>query len=136
MPGKSWILQYSVAAEEREAPNRGGNQVVYLSGETLTPPWPEKKFDFRRPAIERGAANRTIVLHGRIQEDGAVQAIKVHRGVQQNVDLLALAAFQQWKFRPATRAGKPVAVEILVGIPAEIAGLSQNGLVSDPVRPK
>jgi outer membrane biosynthesis protein TonB len=35
------------------------------------------------------------------------------------MDAAARAAFGKWKFKPAMRDGKPVPVEILVGIPIE-----------------
>jgi hypothetical protein len=120
MPGKNWILQYSAhaaRAENNAAATPGRNQVIALGRDTLTPPWPEKKFDFRRSAIDPALASRTIILHGRIREDGTVETIKVHRGVQMELDQMAMAAFRRWIFRPATRGGKPIAVEILVGIP-------------------
>ena len=41
------------------------------------------------------------------------------------MDEAARVAFSQWKFKPAVRDGKPVAVEILVGVPTEDPG---NGI--------
>ena len=42
------------------------------------------------------------------------------------MDEAARAAFSQWKFKPALRDGKPVPVEILVGIPTEDPGSGMN----------
>jgi outer membrane biosynthesis protein TonB len=36
------------------------------------------------------------------------------------MDEAARLAFSRWKFKPAMRAGKPVAIELLVGIPPAI----------------
>jgi outer membrane biosynthesis protein TonB len=58
-----------------------------------------------------------IILRGIIREDGAVSELKILQGLLEAVDQAALAAFGRWKFRPALRADKPIAVEILVGIP-------------------
>jgi hypothetical protein len=120
MPHKSWILQYSPLPEASSASNRTPTQAVVALRDNLTPPWPEKKFDFRRPPIPSERSNRLIILHGRIREDGTVEELKVHQGVQADADQIALAAFRQWVFRPATRGGKPIPVEILVGIPAAV----------------
>ena len=127
MPHKNWILQYSPAAEAGSAPDRGSGQIVATLKDSLTPPWAEKRFDFRRPALPPQKSNLMIILHGEIQEDGTVNGLKVHQGVQPDADQIALAAFSQWKFRPATRGGKPIRVEILVGIPAAGAGGGVTG---------
>ena len=58
-----------------------------------------------------------IVLHGIIDKDGAVQKLNIYQGVKNLADQAALAAFDRWKFKPALENGKPIAVEILVGIP-------------------
>jgi hypothetical protein len=116
MPNRNWVLEYSlVPAEPATAPS---GQITLAPEETLAPPRAERRFDFYRPALEPAKNTRTIVLHGRIGEDGTVQDLKVLQKVQEEADQLAMAAFSQWRFRPATRKGQPVAVEILVGIPA------------------
>ncbi len=58
-----------------------------------------------------------IVLHGIIHEDGSVSDLTVLQGLDPTSDAAARAAFSRWKFKPALRAGTPVALEILVGIP-------------------
>jgi outer membrane biosynthesis protein TonB len=45
-----------------------------------------------------------------------VDNLKVYQGVLKEMDETALAALSKWKFAPAKRGGKPVAVQILVGI--------------------
>jgi hypothetical protein len=61
-----------------------------------------------------------IILRGFIGEDGSVDGVHVHQGVEPAADQLALAAFSQWRFRPVLRKNEPVKVEFLVGIPAYI----------------
>lgn len=118
MKNKDWVLEYTLGTDGNPpSETRQGGMVAALQ-DSLAPPWPEKKFDFYRPPIAQERMNRTIVLRGKIGEDGTVKDLNVLQGLQEDVDRLALAAFSQWKFRPATRGGKPVGVEILVGIPA------------------
>ena len=57
-----------------------------------------------------------LILKGEIREDGAVDKLEVYRGVLKEIDDIALAALGKWKFAPAKRGEKPVAVQILVGI--------------------
>ena len=58
-----------------------------------------------------------IILHGFIHEDGSVSDLSVVQGLDATSNAVAIAAFSRWKFKPALRAGAPVAVEVLVGIP-------------------
>ena len=117
MPDRSWVLEYSVIPSGKEAGARSGT--ITLSGDSsVTPPFPKQKFDFYRPASIPPRSTRRIVLHGVIREDGAVEDLKVLQGVQADSDELARLTFSQWKFRPASQGNQPIAVEILVGIPA------------------
>jgi hypothetical protein len=117
MPERNWVLEYSVIPSGEEKAVRSG--AIQLSMDNgLAPPYPKEKFDFYRPASVPQRGNRRIVLHGVIREDGAVEELKVLQGVHAEADELARVAFSQWKFRPASRGDQPVAVEILVGIPA------------------
>jgi TonB family protein len=119
MPDKNWILQYcaresSAASQDRERPS-----VEIRLESPIVPPAAVEQFDFRRPPVSESDANRreTIILQGVIGEDGSVGELKVLQGLHETVDQAALAAFSRWKFRPAQRSMKPIAVEILVGIP-------------------
>jgi len=61
-------------------------------------------------------------LHGHIREDGSVENLEILQGVEPTINEAARAAFARWKFSPALQAGNPVAVEILVGVPAIVPG--------------
>jgi hypothetical protein len=82
----------------------------------LLPPDPVEEFDFRRMPVPDDHASKMIVLKGTIREDGFVDNLNVYQGVLKEMDEIALAAFSKWKFTPARRGGKTVAVQILVGI--------------------
>jgi len=118
MPDKNWILQYcardsSGATQDRERPS------VEIQLEVpIVPPAAVEQFDFHRPPVPAADPSRRdmIILQGVILEDGSVGELKVYKGFGV-VDQAALAAFNRWKFRPAQRSNKPIAVEILVGIP-------------------
>jgi TonB family protein len=59
----------------------------------------------------------TVTLYAVIHSDGAVSDVKVLQSVDERLDPYASAALTKWKFRPATRNGKPVALETVVVIP-------------------
>jgi TonB family protein len=48
------------------------------------------------------------------------------RSLDARLDASALEAFSKWKFDPATSAGAPVDVEVVVEIPFQLAPLENN----------
>jgi protein TonB len=117
MPGKNWILQY--CAHDDSPKMTPLTRLVQMRAEPLlTPPRVLDQFDFHRPPADQAPADATIILHGLIRADGTVGNVEVLQGLDPTLDGAAVAAFARWKFSPALRGGSPVAVEILVGIPA------------------
>ncbi len=116
MPVANWTLEYCTAGEP-SAPQPRNSATVQLE-EPIVPPAPLQTFDFSRLPISKPNVPKNIILKGSIQEDGSVANLRVYQGVMREVDEVARDAFNLWRFAPAMRAGKPVAVEILVGIPS------------------
>jgi TonB family protein len=119
MPGKGWTLQYCQSGNSAAKPaaqNRSG--VVRLES-GLVPPDAESRFDFRRLPVPFEKKNKMIVLKGTIKEDGTVDGLQVYQSIVPEMDEAARAAFSRWKFKPALREGKAVAIDILVGVPTE-----------------
>jgi hypothetical protein len=121
MPGKNWILQYC-AHDDAPKPAHASRVVQIHLQPLLTPPRALDQFDFHRPPVDQVPADAMIILHGLIRADGTVGNLEVLQGLEQTINDAAPAAFAHWKFTPALRAGSPVAVEILVGIPAGLSG--------------
>lgn len=120
MPETNWTLQYCVRDDpnvEQAPKTTGSTTTVYLQS-GLVPPVPESQFDFKRVPVPPEKSRKLIVLRGTIREDGTVGDVQVYSGVLPQMDEAARLAFSRWKFTPALRSGKPVAVEILVGIAA------------------
>jgi len=118
MPGKSWTLQYCQLAAASSTPEHRSPAKVVQFGPGLVPPIPEARFDFRRENVPAEKSHEMIILHGVISETGTVRDVRVLQGVTSELDKAATEALRRWEFRPATLGGRPVAVEILVGIPA------------------
>jgi len=116
MPGKSWVLQYCVANPGSPQAPRSRAVAAHLD-HGLVPPSPREQFDFHRPPVPPDKTDELIVLHGTIREDGSIGDLRVLRGVDRVADEAALAAFSQWRFDPGLRDGKPVLLNILVGVP-------------------
>jgi len=120
MPGKSWTLQFCQA--KHEAPTKAaplGRSAVVRIEEGLLPPDPELRFDFRRLPLPPENAHKLILLKGLIREDGTVGLVQIYRSLLPPMDEAARLALSRWKFKPATRGGQPISVEILVGVPSD-----------------
>jgi hypothetical protein len=116
MPGKSWILEY--CAHEGSGEVASGTRSVQISIQPpLSPPAAIAQFDFHRPPQPPDTLSSMIILHGIIRVDGSVSDLVVLQGLDAMSDAAAVAAFLRWKFQPAQRAGAPVELEVLLGIP-------------------
>jgi Gram-negative bacterial TonB protein C-terminal len=119
--GKGWTLQFCQSpvpgAAEPPAPRAYAN-VVHME-QALVPPEAETRFDFKRTPLPFEKLHKYVILKGRIDEEGKVADLKVHRGLSNEMDAAAKLAFSQWTFKPAVKAGKPVSIDILVGIPSD-----------------
>jgi len=118
MPGGPWILEYCELRDPATPARSTTQRRMIRIGGPLAPPEPEEKFDFHRPPVPTDKRDSHVVLHGIIREDGSVGRLTALQGMGPEMQQAALAAFRKWKFTPALGGGKPVAVEILMGIPA------------------
>ncbi len=116
MPGTSWILQYC-AQEKPLQQTSDTHNVMIAMAPPLTPPAVIDQFDFHRPPQPAGTQSSMIILHGSITADGAVKDLSVVQGLDPISNEAAMLAFSRWKFKPATKLGAPIALDILVGIP-------------------
>jgi TonB family protein len=106
----SWILNFA-QLEERGSPfNRSRGM---LSG-----PIPVIKVDPKYPPeLIHEHVEGEVVLYAIVRANGSVGDIQIVRKVDPRLDLYAVQALAQWKFRPATRDGVPVDIEAVVHIP-------------------
>ena len=129
MNNSNWTMQYCQKSSPSSGTPDADSQSTVLRLETgLVPPDPDldSRFDFKRLSVPPGKARQMIVLKGKLREDGTVDDLEVYQGLVPEMDEAARLAFSRWKFRPAMRAGKPVAIEVLVGIPPEIVAGGQS----------
>ncbi|HLY57374.1 MAG TPA: energy transducer TonB [Stellaceae bacterium] len=91
---------------EADLPVEAGGAVVspvLIESSGVKPVYPEEAL---RDGLEGLVVLEAIVdEHGRVGHD-----IKVVRGLGHGFDEAAIAAVRQWRFRPATRYGKPIKV--------------------------
>jgi hypothetical protein len=119
MPGKAWTLQFCQAGDHPEkGPSQTNSAVVHME-QGITPPDAEDRFDFKRLPLPEDKIHKLIVLKGLLREDGTIEGLQVHQGLLPLMDEAARLAFSKWKFKPASRGGKAIPVDILVGIPSD-----------------
>jgi hypothetical protein len=119
MPGSSWTMQYCDKSALARNPTTDSRAAVVQLETPLVPPDVDltHRFDFKRVPVPPDKSHRMIILKGTIAPDGTVEHVVVYQGVVPEMDEAARIAFSRWRFKPAMRNGKPLEVEILVGIP-------------------
>jgi len=117
MPGRPWTLQYCQSGLAAPTQHMNSNVVHMETG--VVPPDAATRFDFKRVVVPFEKKGKPIVLKGVITDDGSVSELKVYQGVVPGMDDAARVAFSRWKFKPALKDGKAVAVDVLVGVPTE-----------------
>jgi protein TonB len=87
----------------------------------LIGPEPKEKSDPGYPLeLRRQNVQGTVTLYAVIHSDGSVGDVRVLNSPDERLDAFASSAFGRWKFLPATKNGKPVALEAVVVIPFRI----------------
>ena len=107
----SWILNFAELHPEHP----------HMTATDLASPVPLRKVDPKYPpTLVAERVEGEVVLYGVIAADGSVGQIQVVRGVDDLLDENAKSALAQWKFKPATKAGEPIDVEVIAHIPFRI----------------
>ena len=111
---KEWILQYAMPGDKGAPLQRGG--VVQLTN--VAPIGAPYAFVIFRPMVKfRDLDAQYAFIHGRVDQAGRFQELEeAGPSVLDNASDI-IAALKLWEFRPATRDGVPVALEILLCIP-------------------
>lgn len=104
----SWVIKF--------AELDGGGKV----GELLEPVATEKSDPGYPLELIRANVHGMVTLYAVINADGKVGDIRVLNSPDERLDSYAAKALASWKFLPAERAGKPVAVEAVVEIPFRV----------------
>ena len=101
----SWVMHF---AELQPDPKKGDLYQPYVTQQS-DPGYPLE--------LIRANVHGRVTLYAVIHSDGKVGDIRVLNSPDERLDSWATAALARWKFMPALRGGKPVAVEALVEIP-------------------
>jgi TonB family protein len=81
-------------------------------------------------ARERGIEG-IVTVGARVEPDGHVSTVRVVQGLGAGLDQNAIVALRQWRFRPGTRAGAPVAMDAEVDIEFNLRNDAVNALIAN-----
>jgi TonB family protein len=79
----------------------------------------------------RGRVEGIVTIGVRVSDDGQLLAARVVRGLGAGLDQNALVALRQWRFVPATRRGRPVAMDVEVDIEFSLQHEAVNELIAN-----
>jgi protein TonB len=109
------ILILAVLATVLAAPVLAQTGPVYKIGKGVTAPQLIKEV---KPRYTESAKTRRITgvveVRAVVLADGNVGDVTVTRSLDDELDREAVNATRQWTFKPGTREGKPVAVEVSI----------------------
>lgn len=97
---------------------------------------PPEIVEYTTPPLYSDEARRRgieglVTVAARVDADGRVSAARVVRGLGSGLDQNALVALRQWRFRPGTRAGAPIALWAEVDIEFSLRNEAMNALVAN-----
>jgi TonB family protein len=85
------------------------NDMVSLVGPGVIPPQAVRVVNLRSPRV--GAAG-TVVLDVVLLEDGTPRIVRILQSLGATADDMAVRAFEQWRFSPAQKDGRPIKVRM------------------------
>jgi TonB family protein len=104
----SWVMHFA----ELQPGEKAGDLLQPLPTEKSDPGYPLE--------LIRANVHGTVTLYAVIHADGRIDDIRVLSSPDERLDAWATSALAHWKFLPALRSGKPVAIEAVVEIPFRV----------------
>jgi protein TonB len=105
----SWVIKFAELDGERKD-----------DGQLMEPVAMEKSDPGYPLELIRANVHGMVTLYAIIHSDGKVGDIRVLYSPDERLDAYAAKALARWKFVPAERDGKPVALEAVVEIPFRV----------------
>ncbi|MCL4783246.1 MAG: hypothetical protein KJZ70_09450 [Bryobacterales bacterium] len=114
---KEWILQYCESAPTEAADAKAQQKGVFVLDESpaeVAAPFPAITVRPPSPVMPKASY---VVVHGFIDLKGEFQDLEVVGSRFASLLPMLKPSLNKWRFRPASRNGKPVQVEVLLLIP-------------------
>jgi protein TonB len=104
----SWVIRFA----ELKAADKQGELLAPVPTEKSDPGYPLE--------LIRANVHGSVTLRAVIHSDGRVGDVTVLNSADDRLDSYAASALSRWKFLPALKEGKPVALEAVVVIPFRV----------------
>ena len=111
------LLNLGFAQQQRDQCTHPAEKGIFVSSPPSSAPQPIYMPQPKYPASLRNNKDRiqgTSLLEVKVDEQGNVSEVQVTCSLDQRLDQSAIDAVNRWKFKPAMRDGKPLAVRISV----------------------
>ena len=103
----SWI-----AAEDSKKSD--GEERVYELSEGVQPPRITRRVNPNYSNVRGVSAKGSVAISLIVTSEGAAKELRVVKSLEPEVDRAAMEAVRQWRFAPAQKDGKPVAVRVTI----------------------
>lgn len=113
------LLGVGVPVRSQEAPAAAGPP-YRVGGDVTRPELISNVRPVYTELARRARVTGIVILEATIDEQGTVADVRVLKGLPMGLDRSAVEAVQQWKFKPATLKGQPVAVYYVLTVNFQI----------------
>jgi TonB family protein len=115
---RSLLICYCVAwiLPTQTLPAQTDDETVYDLGPGVTPPRIIKQVNPQYPNYRGVRAEGSVIIGLVVSSKGVPQAPHILKSLDKDLDQSALDAVRQWRFAPAQRDGKAIAVRISLQI--------------------
>jgi hypothetical protein len=120
---------YTLVVPIENLPAYGGDWILWFAERDPKPgdapsmhaPVPFRKLEPVGAALSGNHVERRVQLAAVIKQDGTVDRVSLMKGAPPAVAQAVIQDLQSWEFKPATRAGTPVDVDVVVEIPFNLS---------------
>jgi protein TonB len=111
------VLACSVCGFEPQSKSEDDQQEkVYDLGPGLTPPRVTKQVAPRQSTVRGVRVVGSVTIALIVSSKGLPKDVHVVKGIDKEIDQCTVEAVEQWRFDPAQKDGKPVAVRVSLDI--------------------
>jgi TonB family protein len=115
--GQHYLVKRAKSTAAAQTASGVPEGVVYHAGNDVLPPVIYRKIEpSYTPAAYARHIEGIVTLYLEVKPDGTTDNIRVTKSLDPGLDQKAIEAVRQWRFRPGTKAGKPVTVAAIVDV--------------------
>src|SRR5207253_2029810 len=109
--GGDWILWFA------ERPTDAATPAAPLGNPMMRAPLPFKKMEVADPAPVGNRSSQRVMIAGILEKGGKLTGVSLVTAAAPAIELAVIRDISSWEFKPATRNGTPVDVDVVIEIP-------------------